>query len=252
MKTIYLTFVFLMLIFFVTGCGDSGKVLIASGEGTSYEDGSDEDLISTDDTGNTTNIGDASDDGLSGGESEENSAAKGSAANDTVDHVLSDGGNAESGTTGSSQRIYVFVCGHVKSPGVYELALGSRICDALSMAGGVAEDGAYEALDQAKQVVDGETLYVPGVDEEWEHSLSRENANAEAVSGNSETGDGKVNINSASKEELMTLPGIGESKASDIITYREEHGGFSSVEDIMNIQGIKEGVYNKIKDRITI
>ena len=140
----------------------------------------------------------------------------------------------------------------MNSPGVYELEAGSRICDALSMAGGVAEDGVYEALDQAKPVVDGQTLYVPGIDEEWKRSLSQENANAEAESGSDDAGDGKININSASKEELMTLPGIGESKASDIITYREEHGGFSSEQDIMNIQGIKEGVYNKIKDRITI
>ena len=63
---------------------------------------------------------------------------------------------------------------------------------------------------------------------------------------------GKVNINQASEEELMTLPGIGASKAADIVRYREEQGGFEQIEDIMNISGIKEAVFEKIKDKITV
>ena len=62
----------------------------------------------------------------------------------------------------------------------------------------------------------------------------------------------QVNINTASKEELMTLPGIGESKAEKIITYRNENGPFSSIEGIMQISGIKDGMFNKIKDRICV
>ena len=66
------------------------------------------------------------------------------------------------------------------------------------------------------------------------------------------TDDGKININTAEKEELMTLTGVGEAKAQSIIAYREEHGGFQSIEELMQIEGIKEGVFNKIKEDITI
>ena len=65
-------------------------------------------------------------------------------------------------------------------------------------------------------------------------------------------GSGKVNLNTASKEQLMTLSGIGEAKAMSIIAYREEHGGFQKVEELMEVQGIKEGVFNKVRDRISI
>ena len=73
-------------------------------------------------------------------------------------------------------------------------------------------------------------------------------------SGGAQTGstDGKVNINTASAEELKTLSGIGDTRAESIIRYREEQGGFQSVEDLMNVEGIKEGVFEKIKDRITV
>ena len=70
--------------------------------------------------------------------------------------------------------------------------------------------------------------------------------------GVSGTQDKRVNLNSASREELMTLTGIGEAKASDIISYREENGGFKKPEDIMKIRGIKQGIYRKIKDMITV
>ena len=69
---------------------------------------------------------------------------------------------------------------------------------------------------------------------------------------NSQSSDGKININTADKEQLMTLPGIGESKAAAIISYREKHGSFRSVEELMEISGIKEGVFQKVRDMITI
>lgn len=134
-------------------------------------------------------------------------------------------------------EIYVYVCGHVKTPGVYTLEPESRICDALDLAGGVTEDGNPEALAQAEYVTDGQTIYVPGLNDE---------------TGISEKEDGLIDINTADKEMLMTLPGIGESKADIIIQYREEHGKFESIEDLMNIPGIKEGVFNKIKDGIRV
>lgn len=135
-----------------------------------------------------------------------------------------------------NNKVYVYVCGCVSAPGVYPLDVGARICDALEAAGGVTEDGRPEALNQAECIVDGQTIYVPSMNEV----------------GNLEVDDGLVDINQADKATLMTLPGIGESKADLIIQYREEHGNFESVEDLMDIPGIKQGVFDKIKDSIKV
>ncbi len=137
--------------------------------------------------------------------------------------------------------VWVYVCGEVAMPGVYELPEGSRITDAIEAAGGMLETAAGTYLNLAETVKDGQKIEVPS--EEAAEALTQ--AAAALASG-------IVNLNQATKEELMTLPGIGESKAKDIISYREEHGGFQKPEDLMNISGIKEAVYNKIKDQITI
>lgn len=139
--------------------------------------------------------------------------------------------------TETATFLYVYVCGYVEQPGVYPLKPGARICDALELAGGVTSDGKPEALDQAQHVEDGQTIYVPGRYEDVDNAV---------------LDDGLVDINKADKTMLMTLPGIGESKAEMILQYREEHGDFEAVEDLMNIPGIKEGVYNKIKDSIKV
>ncbi|MDO5155680.1 MAG: helix-hairpin-helix domain-containing protein [Eubacteriales bacterium] len=139
--------------------------------------------------------------------------------------------------------IYVYVCGHVVHPGVYAVLSEARICDALALAGGVTEDGVEEALQQAEKMQDGQTLYVPGRDEVDQEQHFEKQDEAE---------DGLVNINSASAEELKQLPGIGDSKANTIINYRNEHGGFQAIEDLMQIPGIKEGVYLKIKNMIKV
>ena len=139
----------------------------------------------------------------------------------------------------TQESIYVYVCGHVRNPGVYPLTPESRICDALEAAGGVLEDGNAQALAQAEHVTDGQTLYVPGYGEDTAQQVAEEE-------------DGLVNINAAGKEELMELPGIGESKADRILEYREEHGAFETIEELMEIPGIKEGVFNKIKGCIKV
>lgn len=148
-----------------------------------------------------------------------------------------DSSNGQQPNEESSSEIYVYVCGHVASPGVYRLEAQARICDALELAGGVSEDGNPEALNQAEPMVDGQTIYVPGTDEQ-------------AVQIQETADDGLVDINTADREMLMTLPGIGESKADVIVRYREEHGSFQAVEELMEIPGIKEGVFNKIKEYI--
>ena len=121
--------------------------------------------------------------------------------------------------------------------GVYELSSESRVYEAIQKAGGFAEDAAITAINQAKVLEDEERIYVPTIEE----------ATLEQIQN-----DGKVNLNTATKEELMTLPGVGESKAKLIIQYREEQGTFQTIEDVMNISGIKEGLFDKIKEYIKV
>lgn len=165
---------------------------------------------------------------------------------------------AEEARTDTAQPavIYVQVTGAVRAPGVYELPAGSRVFEAVQRAGGMTGDAASESLNQALEVSDGQmiVLYTTA---EWE--LMKEdagvsgaqNAAAENVP-ESEPDDGRVNINTAGLEELCTISGIGESRAQSIITYREQNGAFGSVEEIMNVSGIKDGLFQKIKDKIKV
>ena len=170
----------------------------------------------------------------------EQSSAEGSdSGTDCVSQNVDGKGSVQG--EGLEGTIYVYVCGHVETPGVYQLPAEARVCDALQLAGGVTEDGNPEALNQAECMTDGQTLYVPGLDE---------NVDVAGMTQQSKE-DGLININQADREMLMTLPGIGESKADMIIQYREEHGNFQSIEELMDIPGIKEGVFNKMKEKIT-
>lgn len=137
--------------------------------------------------------------------------------------------------------VYVYVCGEVKVPGVYELSEGSRIADAVEAAGGMTEQAAKTYLNLAERVKDGQKIEVLSVSE------AEEQKRADAQQRN-----GQINLNQASVQELMTLTGIGEAKAKDILLYREQHGSFSSIEELMEIPGIKSGVFQKIKDQITV
>lgn len=140
-------------------------------------------------------------------------------------------------------RIYVYVCGAVNSPGVVALQEGSRAEAALEAAGGFRQDARTDYVNLAARVSDGEKLYFP---------TEEETAGLPAELSEESGGDGLININTADEAALCTLSGIGTSKARDILRYREENGPFDSCEDIMNVPGIKENVYNKIRDRIKI
>lgn len=169
--------------------------------------------------------------------------------------------------------IVVHVCGAVDKPGVYTLAAECRVWDAIDAAGGFSEDAATDYLNLAGTIGDGQKVYVPTTGEV--DSLAKsgwnalEAAQAEADRNTSDsaasdsqnalnpdqTADGgsqRVNINTADEAALTGLPGIGEAKAKSIIAYRTEHGRFSSIEEIMEISGIKEAVFSKIKDYITV
>ena len=137
--------------------------------------------------------------------------------------------------------IRVYVCGAVVNPGVVEIPQGSRVEDALKAAGGFAADAGREAVNLADWVSDGQKVYFP-----------REGEAAEESAAQSQAASGLVNINTADAAQLCTLPGIGESRARDIISYREANGSFESCEDIMKVPGIKTAAYEKIRDKITV
>lgn len=139
-------------------------------------------------------------------------------------------------------NVCIYVCGAVVNPGVYYIEADSIKKDALDAAGGFLEDAAVEYINLAEPVKDGEKIYFP-----YEGEL--ESGIGVVIPSEDE---GKVNINTASADELMTLPGIGANKADAIIKYRDEYGPFDSIEDIKAISGIKDGVYNNIKDFIVV
>lgn len=149
-------------------------------------------------------------------------------------------------TKKKSNSIFVHVCGAVKKPGVYELQSNARICDAIKAAGGLKKKAADTEVNQAQALTDGEQVCIPYKIDDEESTVADGSGTSSGMEGN------KISINQATAEELMTLPGIGESKAQSIIQYREEHGGFQKIEDIKNIQGIKDGVFNKIVDCIVL
>ena len=142
-------------------------------------------------------------------------------------------------------EIYVYVCGAVKNPGVYMVEDGARQIAAIEAAGGMLPEACADGLNLAAPVSDGERIYVPTKEEADAWS----NGGQPLVSGEH---NGLVNINTAAKEELMTLPGIGETKAQRIIEYRETHGRFSDIEALKNVPGIKSGTYDALKEFITV
>ena len=158
--------------------------------------------------------------------------------------------------------IVVHVCGAVNREGVYTLDAGSRVYEAVAAAGGFAQ-GADEAyINQAEILTDGVRLRIP-TREETEAAASL-TAEAQApvpdvlvggAAAQTDTGGmagGKININTADAETLCRLPGVGESTAAKIIAWRDANGGFSRIEDIMQVSGIKEKLFAKIKDDITV
>ena len=164
--------------------------------------------------------------------------AQKNAQNDASDIVETD--NAQTVSAGE-KWLTVYVCGAVQHPGVYELAEGSRVYEALALAGGVTDDASPTAVNQAQPLTDGEMIEILTVDQAMERETAQETES-----------DGRVNINTADAEELKTLPGIGEAKADSIIAYREKNGAFAAIEDIKNIEGIKDGVFAKLEDCIKV
>ncbi|WP_022777039.1 helix-hairpin-helix domain-containing protein [Butyrivibrio sp. AE3009] len=165
----------------------------------------------------------------------------------------------------SITTIVVYVCGAVRAPGVYELTEGARINDAVMAAGGFSEEADTDYVNLAAALKDGMKLRIPTMAEtaagsDTEAAMQTQNGTMPESydtpvdsSGDLCDGDSElVNINTASKEQLMTLPGIGEKVATRIIEYRDKNGNFRKKEDIMKISGIKDKLFSKISDKITV
>lgn len=172
-------------------------------------------------------------------------------------------GRQEEATAGRIEEpgdCFVYVCGEVRSPGVYCMKEGQRIFEAVEQAGGFTEQAVREYLNLADQVSDGMKVFVPNSDQVQSGQIFQENffsgnSGKEYPSGENAGSSAlsvKVNLNTASKEELMTLRGIGSARAEDIIHYREENGRFQKIEDIKKVSGIKDAAFEKIKDQITV
>lgn len=188
-------------------------------------------------------------------ETVENSARIDETADETADETVK-----------TEEILVIHLCGAVAEPGVYLLPKDSRLYQAVEEAGGLLEEAGAEYINLADLLVDGEKIYIPTIREAEEAGLTKEESRTGQITNQSEeTGnpsaektqtesvnDGKININTASAELLCTLPGVGSGKAEKIIAYREAYGEFKTTEDIMKVAGIKDKMFQKIKDLIVV
>lgn len=247
----------ILYILVFSGCGRDVSVLkngtMEESSGTEYTD--DNDIENQDAENQDTENQDTEDQDIN----KEQKNVETEKNNSDTNHSASQ----ESGGIKSEKLIYVDVGGAVVKPGVYSLSEGSRVFEVLELAGGFTKDAYTKAINQAEILLDGEKIYVYTT-QEAEELLAQGMFSEFGVwlesgsfveSGSLSEGKssaGKVNLNKADKEELMTLSGIGSTRADAILQYRTEHGAFRSIEELMQVEGIKEKTYEKIKDCITV
>lgn len=163
---------------------------------------------------------------------------------------------AEPGPTATPQPISVYVNGSVNAPGVYELPADSRVQAAIDAAGGLSADAFVDGVNLAQLLFDGAQVYVVSAEQNAGAQaalLANTVSSNSGVSGgaaNSESG--VVNLNTATSEQLQTIPGVGPSTAQKILDYREDNGTFQMIEDIMNVSGIGEGKFEAMRDFIAV
>lgn len=142
------------------------------------------------------------------------------------------------------KNIILDIDGAVNKPGVYYMKNNQVLNDLINEAGGLKQDADLSKINRAEKLVDNKKFYIPYKGEENVPNFSSASASSEE--------EEIINLNTASKEQLKTLPGIGDTTAEKIIKYREKVGTFKKIEDLMNVDGIGEGKYNKIKDLISV
>lgn len=234
-RRIRLVGVFLAGLFLLSGCTKKEELLLISGETSFVEEDSEKEL------------------------SEETGAEDSPEVNGGDEST-----RPESVPVSEPDILCVHVCGAVMRPGVYELPAGCRVYEAVQEAGGFSESADQDYVNQAQTLRDGVKLVIPTREEVAALSAAEDNK-TEATAGiveeasrdieteeSGQTADGRININTATEAELCNIPGIGGTRAAAIVAYRESHGSFQKPEDIMNVSGIKEGLYGKIKDSIRV
>lgn len=191
---------------------------------------------------------------------------------DTLDELLI---NNNDGSQMSSNDIKVNIKGAVANPGVYSFSNGERVIDAIEKSGGLLETADTSVINLSKNLFDEMVIVIYTYDEvqamkgnnilvqyvehecdcpklENDACLVDNDGNNNNLNNDNSGTNQKISLNKATMEQLQTLSGIGEAKAKAIIKYREEHGNFTKIEDIMNVTGIGEKVFEQIKDNITI
>ncbi|MDQ0858308.1 helix-hairpin-helix domain-containing protein [Bacillus sp. V2I10] len=152
----------------------------------------------------------------------------------------------DSDAANEEQTVIVDVKGEVQKPGVYEMKHGERFHHVIEKAGGLTKAADAVQINLAAMLEDGMVVYIPKLGE-----TAEDNVQQPAAAG-VDAGEQKVNLNHATAEELQTLTGIGPAKAEAILSYREEAGGFKTIEDLMNVPGIGEKSFEKFKDSISV
>ena len=163
--------------------------------------------------------------------------------------------SSQSKTEGSKKeksKVTVDVKGAVVNPGVYSLKTGARVTDAIKAAGGMTEDADAKSVNLAASLSDEEVIYVATKDENLSVLGQSGTSQVSDKGGQTNAKDGKINLNTATAEELQTISGIGAKRAEDIIAYRESHGGFQSVDDLKNVSGIGDKTLDKIRESIYV
>ena len=160
------------------------------------------------------------------------------------------------------QTLWVHICGYVNRPGIYEMPIDGRLYDALMAAGGFLEGANENALNLAERLKDGSRVYVPGLSVSDTKDMAEGEERAGWVAEGTEYGqwateggeakDARININTASGRLLETIPGIGPAKAQEIMAYRKENGPFETIEEIKEVAGIKDALFEKMKAFITV
>ena len=190
--------------------------------------------------------------------------------NDSViTDVLAETTSTTSAVKEESTKLYFDIKGSVKKPGVYEFTQGDKIIDAINKAGGLTKNATTNNLNLSKKLTNEMVIYVFSKNELTTTKALEPVSNASECKcetieinncvdknttneSNKDTVPAKININTDNKEKLMTISGIGSSKADAIIEYRTKNGNFKTTEDIMNVSGISKTIYDKIKDTITV